>query len=84
MPFILHRVYSDKNREERVITEKINRWIIVRPGFLNNGNRTGRYRAMTDLDGVRGGKISRADVADFMLKQAIEPTFLRQTPTLLY
>ncbi|MCT2401711.1 hypothetical protein NZK81_19340 [Novosphingobium sp. HK4-1] len=39
-----------------------------------------RYRALTDLQGIHGGHISRADVADFMLAQAKAPTFTGQTP----
>jgi putative NADH-flavin reductase len=59
-------------------------WIIVRPGFLTNGPRRGRYRAITDLTGVKAGKISRADVAHFILAQLASPTFLRQSLLLTY
>lgn len=82
-PIVLKRIYADKDRQERIIMSRLARWIIVRPGFLNNGPRTGRYRALTDLQGIRGGKISRADVADFMLSQAKSPQFIGQTPLLI-
>lgn len=84
MPIVLRRMYADKGRQERIIMRNVARWIIVRPGFLNNGPRTGRYRALTDLRGVHGGKISRADVADFMLSQVKSPQFVGQTPLLIY
>jgi putative NADH-flavin reductase len=84
MPVVLRRMYADKGRQERIIKDSIARWIIVRPGFLNNGPRTGRYRALTDLNGIHGGSISRADVADFMLSQAKSPQFVGQTPLLIY
>jgi hypothetical protein len=84
MPIVLRRMYADKDRQEGIIRAKINRWIIVRPGFLNNGPQTGRYRALTDLRGIRGGKISRADVAGFLLAQAKNPTFEGKTPLLIY
>lgn len=84
MPIVLRRMYADKDRQEGIIRAKIGRWIIVRPGFLNNGPRTGRYRALTDLRGIRGGKISRVDVADFLLAQAKNPTFEGETPLLIY
>ncbi len=84
LPIFLRRMYADKDRQEAILRERIPRWIVVRPGFLTNGPRTGRYRALTDLRGVRAGKISRADVADFMLAQAKAPTFLGQTPLLTY
>lgn len=84
LPLVLRRMYDDKDRQEAIIRERIARWIIVRPGFLTNGPRTGRYRALTDLQGIHGGKISRADVADFMLSQAKDPRFLGETPLLIY
>ncbi|TEO19047.1 SDR family oxidoreductase [Pseudomonas aeruginosa] len=84
MPIVLRRMYADKDRQERIIRDKIARWIIVRPGFLNNGPLTKRYRALTDLQGIHGGKISRADVADFLLSQAKSPTFIGKTPLLIY
>lgn len=84
LPLMLSRIYADKDREERIIREGVRRWIIVRPGLLTNGPRMGRYRALVDLQGVRGGKISRADVAGFILSQAKAPTFLGKTPLLIY
>jgi putative NADH-flavin reductase len=86
LPLVLRRIYADKDRQERIIMSNLTRWIIIRPGFLNNGPRTGRYRALTDsdLEGIHGGRISRADVADFMLKQAKSPQFIGQTPMLIY
>ena len=58
------------------------KWLLS--GFLTNGPRRGEYRAITDLTGVKAGKISRADVAHFILAQLASPTFLRQTPLLTY
>jgi putative NADH-flavin reductase len=84
LPLVLRRIYADKDRQENIIKKNLTRWIIVRPGFLNNGPRTGCYRALTDLRGIHGGRISRADVADFMLSQAKSPQFIGQTPMLIY
>ena len=84
MPIVLRRMYADKDRQERIIKDNVARWIIVRPGFLTNGPHTGRYRALTDLTGIHGGRISREDVADFMLSQAKAPEFIGQTPLLIY
>ena len=84
LPVVLRRMYADKDRQERIITSAIARWIIVRPGFLTNGPRTGRYRALNDLRGIHGGRISRADVTDFMLLQAKSPRFIGRTPLLIY
>jgi putative NADH-flavin reductase len=84
LPVILGRMYADKEREEAIIKKSVGRWIIVRPGFLNDGPRTGRYRALTNLQGIQGGRISRADVADFVLSQAKDPQFIGQTPLVIY
>lgn len=84
MPIVLRRIYADKDRQERIIMSNIARWIIIRPGFLSNGPRMDRYRALTDLRGIHGGRISRADVAGFMLSQAKSPQFIGQTPLLIY
>ena len=84
LPLVLRRIYNDKNRQESMIRDNLARWIIVRPGFLNDGPRTGQYRALTNLQGIHGGRISRADVADFMLSQAKSPQFIGQTPMLIY
>lgn len=84
LPFVLRRIYADKDRQERIIMSKVARWIIVRPGLLTNGPRTGRYRALVDLRGIHGGRISRADVADFILSQVKSPEFIGKTPMLIY
>ncbi|GGE07693.1 putative NADH-flavin reductase [Rhizobium sp. BK226] len=84
LPIVLRRIYADKDRQERIIKNNIARWIIVRPGFLTNGPYMGRYRALTDLRGIHGGRIARADVAGFMLNQAKSPQFIGQTPLLIY
>ncbi|TKV76162.1 SDR family oxidoreductase [Rhizobium sp. AU243] len=84
LPLVLGRMYADKDRRERNIKRNIARWIIVRPGFLTNGPRTGFYRALIDLQDIHGGRISRLDVADFILSEAKSPQFIGQTPLLIY
>jgi hypothetical protein len=84
LPIALRRICTDKDRQEHIIMSNTTRWIIVRLGFLTNGPCTGRYRALTDLRGIHGGRISRANVADFMLLQAKSPQFIGQTPLLIY
>ncbi len=54
-------------------------WVIVRVPRLNEGPHTGKYRI--GWVGVNTGtRISRADVADFLLKQASDRTYLHQAP----
>ena len=83
-PFLLSTIYDDKNRQEAIIKTSNAEWLIVRPGFLTNGPRTGKYRVIDDITGVTAGKISRLDVADFILKQISTPTYFGKTPLLTY
>lgn len=83
-PLLLGTIYADKDRQESIIKASNVEWLIVRPGFLTNGPVTGKYRVIENLSGVTAGKISRADVADFMLKQLATPTHFGKTPLLTY
>lgn len=79
--FILPLYFFDKVRQERAIRQSSLDWVIVRPGALTNGRKRGVYR-----HGPRVGswlwtvRISRADVADFMLNQVTSDAYLRQSP----
>ncbi len=44
-------------------------WIIVRPVILTSGSKTGRYKVLVNPKDWRSGTVSRADVADFLVKQ---------------
>jgi putative NADH-flavin reductase len=81
-PLLLRTIYEDKDRQEALIRAGAAEWTIVRPGFLTNGPLTGKYRVITDLTGITAGKISRADVAHFMLQELAENHYLGQTPLL--
>ena len=84
LPLVLKRQYEDKDRQEAIIKNKVPHWIIVRPGFLSNGDRTEKYRAITEMTGKHGGSISREDVAHFVLSQAKSPVYIGRTPMLVY
>jgi putative NADH-flavin reductase len=79
-PLFLRTIYADKDRQEELIRASGLEWLIVRPGHLTSGPRTGEYRVITDLQGVRSGKISRADVADFILRELADPQHWFRTP----
>ena len=68
--------------EEVIAASKMN-WEIVRPGVLTDKPLSGVYRVETHYHkGMNIGQISRADVADFMIKQAENPTELGKYPAL--
>lgn len=83
-PLLLKTIYADKDREEEIIFDSGVDWIIARPAGLTNGKRTGVYRVVNDLNGVTAKRISRKDVADFILKQLQNPTQIGKTPLLTY
>ena len=83
-PVLLRHVYDDKNRQEELIRASGCDWTIVRPALLTRTEFTGKYRVLTDLTGIKTGKISRADVAHFMLQELEHPAYIHQTPLLTY
>jgi len=81
-PLFLKTVYEDKDRQEAMLRGSDVDWTIVRPGTLTNGPATGFARALTDLEGVAAGKVSRADVAAFIVEN-LETGEFRRTTVLL-
>lgn len=85
LPFniVFGRAYGDKGVQERLIKESGLDWTIARPGVLTNGRRTGRYKILSQPSQWRNGIISRADVADFLVRQIEDQAYLRQAPVLV-
>lgn len=69
LPLLLNSIYADKDRQEMLVRTSDVMWTLVRPGFLTNRPGTGRYRVTADLTGVMARKISRADVASYLLRE---------------
>jgi putative NADH-flavin reductase len=84
VPPLLRDEYADKEAQEKLVDESDLEWIIVRPMILTNGPWTNDYRASVDLKPGRRPYISRADVADFLLKQLTDDMFVRMTPAIGY
>jgi len=85
IPVLLRNIFADKELQEKVIRDSKVEWVIVRPAALTNGPRTGAYRSWTGpANAPIRRKISRADTADFMLRQLVEDTYLAKTPALSY
>jgi uncharacterized protein YbjT (DUF2867 family) len=81
VPLLLRGLFADKEAQEAIIRASALDWVIVRPTSLTSGPRTGVYRAGMDIGHwFRPTSISRADVADFMLKQLTDDAWLRKTP----
>jgi putative NADH-flavin reductase len=82
---LLHNVAADHDLDESMIKQSHLDWTIVRPPMLTKGERTGSYRSGDYLE-PRSlfPQISRADIAQFMLKQLSEDAFLHGTPVVMY
>ena len=86
IPFrlILGQAYDDKSVQEALIKESPLDWTIVRPVVLTRGRRSGRYKVLVEPRQWRNGLISRADVADFLVKQIDDASQIGQAPVLAY
>ncbi|MGD1855004.1 MAG: NAD(P)-dependent oxidoreductase [Leptolyngbyaceae cyanobacterium] len=83
--FILRQVFTDHERQEALVRNSNLDWTIVRPSAFTDGPRTGRYRhSFPSTDRNITLQISRADVADFILKQLSDQSSLYQAPSLSY
>ena len=73
----LKEQYINKTLMEELISKSSMKWEIVRPGMLTNGALTKSYKALPKLEkGMKVGKISRGDVAHFLLTEAEKPEML--------
>jgi nucleoside-diphosphate-sugar epimerase len=84
-PLALRNVVEDHEAKERLLKQSRLNWTILRAPRLTNGRHTGTYRSGED---IRANTIipaiSRADVADFILKQLSDDTYLGKTPGVMY
>lgn len=82
---ILRTIFRDHEVQEKVVKTSGLDWVIARPAAFIDGPATGIY-----MHGFAPGenkltlKISRADVASFMLWQLNSDSYLHQTPGLSY
>ncbi len=79
LKYLLKDVYADKTKMEELITHSDLNWTVVRPGRLLDKELTEKYRIENKLfKGINIGGINRADVADFLIKQAENQTELKK------
>ena len=82
---LLRPAYADHVRQEEYVRQSNLDWTIVRPGAFIDGERTGQYRhGFPGTDKTTKMKISRSDVADFMLRQLFDTKYLYRSPGLSY
>lgn len=82
---LLRPAYADHVLQEHYVRDSSLDWTIARPGAFTDGKHTGEYRhGFSATDRTIKLKISRADVADFMLKQLTDDTYLHASPGVSY
>ncbi|MFI1034460.1 NAD(P)-dependent oxidoreductase [Streptomyces sp. NPDC020951] len=80
---LMGTVMADKAVADDLIKASGLNWTLVRPAVLTNGPHTGSYKAVTVPDRKVGDRVSRADVADFMLRAATDDAWSRRDAILL-
>ena len=77
MRTLLRDVYADKAAGDSMLRDSDLEWTLVHPVTLTNSEATGKYRVGERL-ALRGfPAISRADVADFLVKQIDDRSYVR-------
>ncbi|PQA93052.1 epimerase [Chryseobacterium shigense] len=75
----LKEQYINKTIMEELITGSTLKWEIIRPGMLTDGSQTSSYKAISGLQkGMKVGKVSRTEVARFLIDEAENQTMLYQ------
>lgn len=85
IPLVMGRLYEDHQDQEQHIAQSGLDWTIVRPGSFVRGQRSGNYSHGTSLNRKSlKAKISRADVADFLLRQLKDDHYIGKSPCISY
>ncbi|SFS37306.1 NAD(P)-dependent oxidoreductase [Marininema halotolerans] len=77
---------DDKEIQEDLIEESQLDWTILRPPWLTHGKKTSRYRVGMgeSVHPTLISRISRRDLAECMVQQITDRTFIRQAPYVMY
>lgn len=82
--WLLKEAYIDHQLQEEYVINSNLDWTIVRPGAFTDGPATGKFKHGFPPTEKTKLKISRADVAMFLLMQLESDKYLRKTPGLSY
>ncbi len=84
-PLLMRHLYADHELQESYVMSSKLDSVIARPGSFTGGPHTGIYRhGFTLADKSLKIKISQADVADFMLKQLTDDSYLHKAAAISY
>jgi uncharacterized protein YbjT (DUF2867 family) len=81
LPMVNGKLVRDSVAAAKIIAESNLDWTLVRPPVLTDGPKTGNYKVGALTNGMPL-RISRADVAEFMLSCLVEDRFVRERPAI--
>jgi uncharacterized protein YbjT (DUF2867 family) len=81
---VLRGNYSDLALMEEMLRDSRLDWTAIRPPQLTDGPLTGTYRTAVGRNLLRGPRVSRADVAHYMLRVLDQPETIRQAMGIAY
>lgn len=79
-PLFTKNRYADKERQEELIRQWNLDWWIVRPAPFSEAKPHSDFKAVTEVGDVMLRKVSRAEVASFVLDEIETSRYLRQSP----
>lgn len=80
---LLKNIFSDKAKADTMLRHSPFDWTLVYPVVLTNGPGTGNYQVGEILPMKGMPKISRADVAEWMIHQLDDNTYVKKTAVLM-
>jgi putative NADH-flavin reductase len=80
-PFVTRPLYEDKNRQEELIRRSTLDWVLVRPAPFKADTGPTPFQVITEVrPETRLRRITREEVADFVLDQLQHDRYLRKAP----
>ncbi len=84
LPRLFAQQFADTRAMEQVIRASRLDWTLVRPTRLVSTPARGAYRIRPDYPPPGLTKISRADVAQFMIKALLDASYVRESPAICW
>ena len=83
-PLVIGRIFTDMYRMEQIIESTDLNYTIMRPPMLTNKGLTGRYRVEKGKSLPKGTKISRPDLAHFMVNCINDENYFKSLVAIAY
>jgi putative NADH-flavin reductase len=78
-PLFTKGIYADKDKQETLIRDSQTAWTIVRPAPFRHKKPPGILQVVTDVDDVTLRRISRLEVAEFLVEELEQNRYVRQS-----